>query len=250
MLKSKVGLALLVMLAFVHAAGAATPAPASVAAVEVKVGPASTTGFVSFTLQTSVNGASVSVETVVATAPIDAAQKAALVIAAVANVDPAWRGAASGSTLTFQHLVGARWENVDVVSNFNDSTGGGTKLKAEDTAVAFTLSIDEGAVAVGYDALGDPAFITVSVTDTLTWTKSLQGGETPQEILDGFQAFLAGEGGAGVSVVRSSPFALTVVLHYTESHVNWQVTDLGLQSTSKGEAVRLDDQAMLIRRGR
>ena len=250
MLKSKVGLALLGTLAFVNAAGAATTAPAPVAAVEVKVGPASSTGFVSFTLQTSVNGDSVSVETVIDTAPLDASQKAARVVAAVAHRDPTWRGAAAVSTLTFQHLVGSTWQNVDIVSNFTDTTGGGTKLKAEETSVAFTLSIDEYAAAVGYDALGDPSFITVSVTDTLTWTRSLSGGDGPQVILNAFQAFLAAEAGPGVSVVRNSPFSLTVVLHYAESHVNWQVTDLGLQSSSKGEAVRLDDSATLIRRTR
>lgn len=250
MLKTGVGLAALLLLAFVGAAGAATPSATPVNAVELKVGAASSTGFVSFTLQTSVNGDSVSVETVVDQAPLDASQKATLVIAAVANADPNWRATASGGTLTFEHFVGETWQNVDVVSNFTDTTGAGTKLKAEDTAVAFTLSIDEGAVAVGYDAMGDPSFITVSVTDTLAWTKSLQGGEAPSDILDAFQAFLAGEAGQGVSVVRNSPLSLTVVLHYEESHVNWQVTDLGLQSASKGEAVRLDDQAMLIRRGR
>ena len=183
-------------------------------------------------------------------APLDASQKAILVAAAVTNVDPNWQATASGSTLTFQHLIGDSWQNVDVVSNFTDTTGAGTNLKAEETAVAFTLTFDEGTAAVGYDAMGDGSFITVSVTDTLTWTRSLQGGETPDVILDAFQAFLAEEAGEGVSVVRNSPFSLTVVLHYAESHVNWQVTDLGLQSASQGEAVRLDDQAMLIRRGR
>ena len=244
MLKIRVGLASLVMLAFVSAAGAQTP----VQAVEVRVGPASSIGFVSFTLQTSVDGASLAVETVVDSAPLDASQKAALVVARVTNLDPTWQAVASGSTLTFQHLVGVSWQNVDVVSNFTDTTGGGTKLTAADTVVAFTLSIDESAVAVGYDAFGDPSFVTVSMTDTLTWTKPLQGGETAQVVLDAFQTFLAAEAGAGVTVVRNSPFSLTAILHYAVSLVNWQVTDLGLQAASKGEAVRLDDPAMLIRR--
>ena len=250
MLKSRIGLALLVMLAFVGVAGASTPTASPVQAVEVKVGPAGSSGIVSFTLQTSVNGDSLSVVAVVDTAPLTASQKAALVAAAVANADPAWQAVASSSTLTFQHVVDSIWQNVDVVASFTDTTGGGTKLKAEDTAVAFTLSMDEGAVAMGYDALGDPSFITVSVTDTLTWTKPLSGGDSPPVILDAFQAFLAEEAGQGVTAVRNNPNSLTVVLHYAESQVNWQVTDLGLQSSSQGEAVRLDDQAMLIRRGR
>jgi hypothetical protein len=250
MLKSRVGLAALVLLASVGAARAATLVAAPVVAVEVKVGAASSTGSVRFTLVTSVNGDYLAVQAVVDQAPLDAAQKAALVIAAVENTDSTWRGAAAGGILTFQHQINGAWANVDVVSNFTDTTGAGTKLTAEDTAVAFTLAMDEGAVAFGYDAMGDSSFITVSVSDTLTWTKSLQGGETPKDILDAFQAFLAGEAGAGVTVVRTSASSLTVVLHYGESHVNWQVTDLGLQSSSSGEAVRLDDQAMLIRRGR
>jgi hypothetical protein len=98
--------------------------------------------------------------------------------------------------------------------------------------------------------MGEPSFITVSVTDTLTWTQALQGGETAQTLLDTFEAFLAAEAGEGVEVVRTSLSTLTVVLHYEESHLNWQVTDLGLESSAMGEGVRLDDQAMLIRRGR
>ena len=250
MLKNKVGQALLVMLAFVGTAGAASPNASPVQAVEVKVGPAHSNGVVSFVLQTSVNGDSLSVSAVVDTAPLGASQKAAIIAAAVGSASPVWRATTSGGNMAFQHLIGESWENVDVVSSFTDTTGGGTRLAADDTAVAFTLSMDEGAVAVGYDALGDPSFITVSVTDTLTWTKSLQGGDSPQVILDAFQAFLAEEAGEGVSAVRNSPLSLTVVLHYDESHLNWQVTDLGLQSSSQGEAVRLSDQTMLIRRGR
>lgn len=228
------------------------PATATVAPVEVKVGPAHVPGLVSFTLATSVNGDSLSVETVVDTAPLSAADKAALVAAAVAAADPtgSWQASGGAGTLTFHHLVGEAWERVDVVSNYTDTTGAGTKLESADTAVAFTLTMDEAAAAVGYDAMGEPSYITVSVTDTLAWTRALQGGETPQALLDAFQAFLLAEAGEGVEVVRNSVASLTVVLRYEESAINWQVTDLGLESTSQGEAARLDDGATLIRRTR
>ena len=226
-------------------------APLPVQAVELKVGPAYLSGFVSFLLSTSANGDAVSIEAVVDQAPLTATQKVEVVAAAVAaEPSGSWRAAGDGGTLTFQHLVGDTWENVDVVAAFTDTTGAGTKLTSSDTSVAFSLSLDEAAVAVGYDAMGEPSFITVSVTDTLTWTQALQGGETAQTLLDAFERFLAAEAGEGVEVARTSASSLTVVLHYEESHLNWQVTDLGLESYVQGEGVRLDDPAMLIRRGR
>jgi hypothetical protein len=234
----------------------AEPAPepepvAAVQAVELKVGPAHVAGFVSFVLSTSVNGDTVSIEAVVEQAPLDAAAKAAIVAAAVAaEPSGSWRAGGEAGTLTFQHLVGETWVNVDVVGGFTDTTGAGTKLQSSDTAVAFSLSIDETAVAVGYDAMGEPSFMTVSVTDTLSWTKALQGGETAQTLLDDFEQFLAAEAGEGVEVARNSPSSITVVLYYEESHLNWQVTDLGLESYAWGEGVRIDDPAMLIRRRR
>ena len=180
MLKIRFGPALLVMLAFVGTAAAQAPTASPAQPVEVKVGPAHTSGAVSFVLQTSVNGDSLFVNAVVDTAPLGASQKAGVVAAAVASASPAWSATTSGGKVTFQHLIGASWENVDVVSSFTDTTGGGTNLATVDTAVAFTLSMDEGAAAMGYDPVGDPSFITVSVTDTLTWTKPLQGGDAPQ----------------------------------------------------------------------
>ena len=191
---------------------------APVQAVELKVGPAHISGFVSFLLSTSVNGDAVSIEAVVDQAPLPASQKAEVVAAAVAT-EPSgsWRAAGAGGTLTFQHLVGDAWQNVDVVANLTDTTGAGTKLTSSDTSVAFTLSLDETAVAVGYDAMGEPSFITVSVTDTLTWTQALQGGETPQTLLDTFEAFLAAEAGEGVEVVARvcprSPWFCTTKSH-------------------------------------
>lgn len=218
-------------------------------AVELKVGPAHVAGIVSFTLGTSVNGDSLAVEAVIPEG-MGASEKAGAVAAAVASADPtgSWQASGSDGTLTFLHLVGEVWEPVDLISSFSDTTGAGTKV--ESSAVAFTLSMDETAAAVGYDAMGEPSFITVSVTDTLAWTRALQGGETPQALLDGFEAFLAAEAGEGVEVIRDSAASLTLVLYYEESHVNWQVTDLGLEAGAKGEAVSLDDPAMLIRRGR
>jgi len=246
---SKSFLAAAAMLLTISGRAAAAPAAKP---VELKVGPAHVPGIVSFTLSTSVNGDSVVVEAVVDSAPLGAAEKGAVVAAAVAAADPTGTWAASGTagTLAFHHLVGEVWQKVDVVSNYTDTTGAGTKLKATDSAVAFTLSMDETAAAVGYDAMGEPSYITVSVTDTLAWTRALEGGETAATLLDAFQAFLVAEAGEGVQVVRNSPSSLSVILRYEESAVNWQVTDLGLESASKGEAAKLDDVGKLIRRGR
>jgi hypothetical protein len=215
------------------------------------VGPALTAGIVSFVLGVSSNGDSLAVEAVVSEAML-ATSKGALVAEAVANADPtgAWHASNDAGKLTFLHQVGEAWVNVDVITDFSDTTGSGTKVTSSDTAVAFTLTLDEAAVAVGYDGMGEPSFITVTVTDTLTWTRALQGGETPQGLLDAFASFLASEAGEGVAVTRNSVSSLTVLLHYEDSQVNWQVTDLGLEFASKGEAVRVDDGGMLIRRGR
>ena len=245
--------AALTLLAFAgNAAAQGEGVTAAVPPVELKVGPAHVPGFVSFTLATSSNGESVSVETVVDSAPLSAADKGALVAAAVGAADPtgSWQASGEAGTLTFYHLVGESWERVDVVSNYTDTTGAGTKLVSANTVVAFTLTMDEAAAAVGYDAMGEPSYITVSVTDTLAWTRALQGGETPAALLDAFEAFLVAEAGEGVSVVRNSAASLTVVLRYEVSAINWQVTDLGLESTSQGEAARLDAGATLIRRTR
>ena len=197
------------------------------------------------------NGDSLAVEAVVSE-PMGAAAKGAVVAEAVANADPTgtWQAANNGGKLTFFHVVGEAWVNADVITGFSDTTGSGTKVKSSDSAVSFTLTMDEAAAAVGYDGMGDPSFITVTVSDTLTWTRALQGGETPQVLLDAFEAFLASEAGEGVAVTRNSASSLRVLLHYEDSQVNWQITDLGLESSSKGEALRVDDGGMLIRRGR
>jgi hypothetical protein len=219
--------------------------------VELKVGPALTAGLVSFVLGVNGIGDTVAVEAMVSE-PMGAAAKGVVVAEAVANADPtgAWQATNNDGRLTFLHLVGDTWVNADVITGFSDTTGSGTKVQSSDSAVAFTLTMDETAVAVGYDGMGDPSFITVTVTDTLTWTRALQGGETPEVLLDAFEAFLASEAGEGVAVTRNSGSSLTVLLHYEDSQVNWQVTDLGLESSSQGEALQVDDGAMLIRRGK
>jgi hypothetical protein len=241
-------LAASLLLAFTGSAAAQTESKP----VEIKVGPADVAGVVSFVLSTSSSGDVLAVEAVVDTVPLSAADKGAVVAAAVAAADPTGTWAATGEagTLSFYHLVGEAWEMVDVISNFSDTTGAGTKVESTDSAVSFTLSMDETAVAVGYDAMGEPSYVTVSVTDTLAWTKALQGGETASSLLDSFQAFLVGEAGQGVEVVRNSAGSLTIILRYEESAVNWQVTDLGLESGSTGEAAQIGYQGMLIRRGR
>ena len=219
--------------------------------VELKVGPAHAAGIVSFVLGVSSNGDSLAVEAVVGEA-MDASSKGALVAEAVANADPTggWQASNNAGRLTFVHLVGEAWANVDVITGFSDTTGSGTKVKSSDTAVAFTIAMDEAAAAVGYDGMGEPSFITVTVTDTLTWTRALQGGETPRGPAGCLPGVPGLRGGRGRRVTRNSASSLTVLLHYEDSQVNWQATDLGLESSLKGEAARVDDGAMLIRRGK
>ena len=249
--KWKVPAVAMAVLALAGGAATSWAADEGTTPVELKVGPAHAAGIVSFVLGLSSNGDSLSVEAVVGEA-MDASSKGALVAEAVANADPTggWQASNNAGRLTFVHLVGEAWANVDLITGFSDTTGSGTKVKSSDTAVAFTIAMDEAAAAVGYDGMGEPSFITVTVTDTLTWTRALQGGETPEVLLDAFQAFLAAEAGEGVSVTRNSASSLTVLLHYEDSQVNWQATDLGLESSLKGEAARVDDGAMLIRRGK
>ena len=140
MLKKKTILAVMLVLtasaatrARTQEEGAEAASGASVPAVELKVGPAHVSGFVSFVLSTSVNGDTVSIEAVVDQAPLGASEKAEVVAAAVAaEPSGSWRAAGDGGRLSFQHLVDDTWENVDLVSNLTDTTGAGTKLKSSD----------------------------------------------------------------------------------------------------------------------
>ncbi len=146
--------------------------------------------------------------------------------------------------------MGEFWLDVDLITGYSDTTGSGTKIESVNKVVAFTLALDEAAVAVGYDGMGEPSFIMVTVTDTLTYTRALQGGETPEVLLDALQAFLAAEAGEGVTVTRSAANVLTITLRYEDSQVNWQVTDLGFESGAKAEALSVESNGNMIRRDR
>jgi hypothetical protein len=218
---------------------------------ELKVGPAYNAGYVTFTLSTLVNGDVLGVEAVI-DGPMDATAKAMVVAAAVANADPTgdWRATLSGSKLTFQHKVLGLWLDADLITGYSDTTGSGTKIESVDNVVSFTLTLDEGAVAFGHDAMGEPSFIMVTVTDTLTYTRPFQGGETPEAVLDALQAFLAAEAGEGVTVTRASANSLVITLRYEDSQVNWQITDLGFEAATTAEGLLLSESATLIRKTR
>jgi hypothetical protein len=227
------------LLALLPAAGAAQaqflpppPPPAPTTPLKLKVGDASVFGMVSFTLMTTSNGDSLSVA--LAIGPMMASDKAIALQKTVASLDPwgTWRAVTSGAELTFQHQIAGVWQTVDSVSNVTDTTGGGTVLETAGAAVDFNIGIDPTAVASGMNAMGNPSFITVSLTDTLTWTYAVQPGDTAQSILDLLQAFLAVQGGAGVTVTRPSLTTIAVKLQYNISSLNWNLTDTGLLALS------------------
>jgi hypothetical protein len=217
--------------------------------VSLKVGPAVLPGLVSFTIGLTETGESLEVEAFI-DLPMSAAEKAEQVALAVAAADPSegWRALADGGGLTFQRLVGETWKNVDSVSSFLDTTGAGIRLKTVERAAAYKLKFAPDSVASGVDAQGRPSFITVSLTDTLTWTMALDAGQTAADVLDSFTAFLAEEAGEGVEVFRDSESTVVLQLRYEVSHLNWQITDTGLEAKLKGTGSRIEINAMLIRR--
>jgi hypothetical protein len=227
------------LLALLPAAGAAQaqflpppPPPAPTTPLKLKVGDATAFGTVSFTLMTASNGDSLSVA--LAIGPMMASDKAIALQKTVAALDPwgTWQAVTFGAELTFQHQVAGVWQIVDSISNVTDTTGGGTVLETAGAAVDFHIGIDPTAVASGMNAMGNPSFITVSLTDTLTWTYAVQPGDTAQSILDLLQGFLATQGGAGVTVTRPSLTTIAIKLQYNISSLNWNLTDTGLLALS------------------
>lgn len=207
--------------------------PAQGQSLELKIGKAGTAGTVRFVLVHGETSLAVAAEL----APMSAAEKAAALVAAVAQqaVDGNWRAQADGTRLRFQHLVADQWQDVHSVKDVSDATGSGTELATSGTQATFTLTLAEGAVANGVDAAGQPAFFTVALTDTLSWTHPLQAGETPEQVLDQLSAFLAESAGPGVGVTRSSATSLTLRFDYPQAALNWQVTDTGLVPSAGGE---------------
>lgn len=204
---------------------------ASAEGLKLSVGPADVEGVVRFTLNAHEEALTVEV----AAAAMSATDKASAMRDAVAAQDPsaAWRADATGTSLTFEHLVGEEWQPIDTISDISDTTGGGAQLTSLGAAVAFNLNIAEDAIATGLDADGKPAFITVSVTDTLTWTHAISAGDTPEQLMDLFQAFLQDQAGEGVLLARPTATAIAVQLAYETSALNWQVTDTGLKPGAK-----------------
>jgi hypothetical protein len=202
-------------------------------ALKMSVGTAQVAGSVRFTLASG--EATLDVE--VALEPMSAADKAAALSAAVAAQDPSgtWRGVATGAALTFEHAVEGVFSSVDSVSDISDTTGSGTGLAKNDgDSVKFKLAVDEDAVASGVDAGGNPSFITVSVTDTLTWTHPIPAGETAGNIVDLLYAYLLEQGGSGVQVTRTAATSIEIQLSYDSASLSWQITDTALKPKAKG----------------
>lgn len=211
---------------------AALASPASGQSLELQVGRADIAGVVQATLLHGESSLPITLEL----QPMSATEKAAALAQAVA-ADPsgAWQAVADGSSLAFQHLVEGEWQGVDAVKDVSDDTGSGTRLAGAGTLTTFTLELPEDVVASGLDAAGQPAVFTLTLTDTLTFTRALQAGQTAQQVFDDLQTFLQDGAGAGVQVTRPGPASVIVSLAYAESSFNWQVTDTVLRPKATGE---------------
>lgn len=207
-------------------------APAALSdALKMSVGSADVAGSVHFTLVAGEESLYVEI----ALEPMSATNKAAALSAAVAAQDPSgtWRGVASGATVTFEHAVDGVFSGVDAVNQISDTTGSGTGL-AKTSSVKFKLSVDEDAIASGVDAAGSPSFITVSVTDTLTWTHPIPAGETAEQTVDLLYAYLLDQAGSGVQVTRTSATSIEIEVASSSSSLSWQITDTALKPKAKG----------------
>lgn len=216
----------------------ATAAVAQAEPLKVKTGAAANAGDVTFTLSVAApEGSDAGGGSVNVVAPISGAmsaqEKVAAIANAVANAGAAgtWRAvsAVGATSVSFELLVGDTWRPVDSITNLVDTTGAGTQLQTKNQVVDFSLDINPGAVAVGTDAQGMPSFTTVSVTNTLTFTRANQPGDTAEALVGAFQSFLVEQQPEGVSVERTGPTSLKITLDGTSiSAINLQVTDAGL----------------------
>lgn len=221
---------------------AASAAVAQADPLKLKVGAATNGGSVSFTLaakgSSEVESVVVSVDFPNAVSPQD---KAALIRDAVAQagVVGTWRAAASATVaMTFEHLVDGNWKPVDQVINLVDTTGSGTSLQTKDQAVNFSLDIDPYASASGYDMEGGPSFLTIAVTNTMTFTRAIQPGESAESLVAQFEAFLVEQEAEGVVVQRTGATSLRIRMDGSSSAaLNWQVTDSGLLGMASAGAV-------------
>jgi len=210
--------------------------------LKLKVGAASNGGSVSFTLAAKGDSG---VESVVVSvdfpSAVTAQDKAAVIRDAVANAGVAgtWRtGSSATVAMTFEHLVEGEWKPVDQIINLVDTTGSGTSLQTKDQAVDFSLDIDPYASASGYDLEGGPSFLTIAVTNTLTFTRAVEPGESAESLVAQFEAFLAEQEAEGVVVERTGPTSLRISLDGSSSAaLNWQITDSGLLGEATAGAV-------------
>jgi hypothetical protein len=223
---------------------AATAAAAQADPLKVKVGAASNQGEVSFTLSVSASegydGESVNVAVSIADV-MTAQDKVGTITHAVANAEPAgaWRtvSVAGATSMSFEHLVGDTWAAVDSVTNLVDTTGAGTQLQTRNQVVDFSLDIHPEAVAAGTNAQGLPSFTSVSVTNTLTFTRANQAGDTAETLVGAFEAFLIDQQPEGVTVERTGAASLKITLDGTStSALNLQVTDVGFLNNATAGA--------------
>ncbi len=239
--------AVVLMMVLVASAAAAQAEP-----LKLTIGAGSGPGEVSFTLSattTSVDpllGASVSsAESVPVVAYVDgaltASAKATLISGAVAGSGAygTWRAVpVSATVLSFEHLMGAVWAPVTSINNLVDTTGSGTQLYTNAEVVAFSLDIDPFAIGSGFDDQWNPSFVTISVTNSLTFTRAVQPGDTADVLVSEFEAFLVGQQAQGVQVTRTSPTSLSIQLAGTSgAALNWQVTDTGLLQVATAGAL-------------
>jgi hypothetical protein len=228
--------------------------------MRLRIGAATTEGTVRFTLgapapagATSGDPVAEAPETATFEVPITAGTSAtakaeAIRTAVAAHPSGQWDALVSGTSLKFLYLAELAWVEVVAVTEVSDTTGAGTQLATRGSAVDINIHVSLDAVATGVDATGAQSFFTVSLTDTLAWTHAIQPGESVTSLIDALQAFIEGQGSEGVLVVRESANSLSVKLFYTESHVNWQLTDTGLQPSLWGKAAKVEHGAGLIDR--
>jgi hypothetical protein len=194
--------------------------------LKLKVGKGAAVGVVGLTL--SHNG-----ETLRLDVPMDALSgpaKAEAVSAALASHPNGgnWRATATGAHLRFDHLVDGNWVEVDEILDVVDTTGAGTQLGIKDKVVNFTLTFSPNATATGVDSTNLPSFITITVTDSLSWTQSVQAGDTAETLFNTFEAYMAELGEEGVEVTRLNAHTLKLRVAKSIAAFNWQVTDTGL----------------------
>ena len=140
--------------------------------------------------------------------------------------------------MSFEHLVGETWTAVDSITNLVDTTGAGTQLQTKDQVVDFSLAINPDAVAAGTDAQGGQSFTTLSVTNSLTFTRANQPGDTAEDLVGAFEAFLIEQQPEGVTVERTGTTSLKITLDgASTSALNLQVTDVGLLDSATAGAV-------------